>query len=323
MTFYYFLTSVICLIVIVLLVQLLVKTLYLPTSFSEGLNNENEYHVVLIAEEVDNNYWRLLEKGAREVEEERNIILEYKGPNRSNVEEQMKVMDMAIASKADGIIVQASNEELFTPIINKAVENGIPVITIDADAPNSKRFAYVGTDNYLSGWKAGKALAEDMKGQAVVGIITGSLTSSHMQQRVQGFKDAVSHLKGIEIIAIEESNIMRIEAEEKANKILTEFENITAFLGTSALDGLGIHAAIKRLGKEDQVYVIAFDALPETMKLLKENKIHAVVAQEPYEMGIKGVELLISVLEGEFVEDLNYTSTNILRNTIEVKSQRP
>ncbi|WP_088102708.1 sugar-binding protein [Halalkalibacter urbisdiaboli] len=312
---FYVFTVFTSILVLILLFQLLMKTLLLPPSISEPNQELKDYHVVLISEEVDNDYWRLMEQGARELEKSTKLLVEYRGPQRSNLDEQMKIMDMAIAAQVDGIVVQALNEDEFTPLIDKAVNKGIPVITIDADAPKSKRSAYVGTDNYLSGWEAGKALAQDTNGQAVVGIITGSLTSSHMQQRVQGFKDATATYKGISIVAIEESNITRIEAEEKTNKILTEYEEITAFFGTSALDGLGIQAAIERFGKKDDIYIIAFDVLPQTIELLQAGEIHAVVAQEPFEMGKRGMELVLDVLQGKTVVEINYTRTNIIRKS--------
>ncbi|SDZ42943.1 ribose transport system substrate-binding protein [Evansella caseinilytica] len=108
------------------------------------------YHFALIGEEMDHDYWRLVGEGAKDMEEKYNVFVEYEGPRRSNPKEQLKLLDMAIKSKVDGIIVQALNDE-FLQVINQAVDQGIPVITIDTDAPESKRSTYIGTDNYEAG----------------------------------------------------------------------------------------------------------------------------------------------------------------------------
>jgi ribose transport system substrate-binding protein len=272
-----------------------------------------DYHFVLIGEEMDNDYWRLVGEGAKAAEEDYNVFVEYKGPRRSNMEEQLKMMDMAIAARVDGIIVQALNEEKFVPIINKAVKAGVPVVTIDTDSPNSLRSLYIGTDNYEAGRLAGETLIEDTKGRASVAIITGSFTSAHHQLRVEGFLNSVKNAPGIEIVAIEESNITRVGAEEKAYRLLKENTHITAFFGTSALDAIGITSALQDSVNKGSQYIIAFDALPETVGLLQEGEIDAVVAQQPFEMGFKSVERMFDILEGNPHKDVYHTDANIIR----------
>ncbi|MBM7604386.1 ribose transport system substrate-binding protein [Metabacillus crassostreae] len=281
------------------------------------------YHFVLIGEEMNHDYWRLVGEGAKEIELKYDVFVEYVGPQRSNPEEQLKLLDIAIKSKVDGIIVQALSDE-FTPIINKAVKEGIPILTIDTDASESLRNAYIGTDNYLAGQLAGEALVESMNGQATVGIITGSFTNAHHQLRVKGFKDAVEKVEGIEIVAVEESNITKVEAEEKAYEILNEHDNITAFYGTSSYDGVGIVAAAKSLNKLDSLYVIGFDPLTENIQLLEKGDLDAIVEQQPFEMGYKSIELMLDIINEKSVQDTYHTDASIIRvsNLDLWKSQR-
>ncbi len=272
------------------------------------------YHFVLIGEEMNHDYWRLVGDGAKKTEKVYDVFVEYEGPKRSNPEEQLKLFDMAIKSKVDGIIVQALNDK-FTPLIDKAVNEGIPVITIDTDAVGSMRNAYIGTDNYVAGQLAGKALVEDTGGKAIVGIILGSFDNSHHRQRVQGFKDVVGQVEGIEIVAIEESNITRVDAEEKAYKMLTEHENITAFYGTSSYNGMGIVAAANSLNRQKDMYVITFDTIDENIQLLEKGDIDAIVEQQPYEMGSQSIKVMMEIINGLPVQDVYHTELSIIRNS--------
>jgi ribose transport system substrate-binding protein len=272
-----------------------------------------KYHFALIGEEMDHDYWRLVGAGAKKAALDHDVFVEYEGPKRSNPEEQLKLLDMAIQAKVDGIIVQALNDT-FTPLINKAVKEGIPVITIDTDAPESLRNAYIGTDNYLAGQLAGQTLVKDTGGKATIGIITGGIDNAYNQHqlRVQGFKDAIAKVKGIKIIAIDESNLTRVQAEEKAYKMLKEHEDITAFYGTSSLDGIGIVAAARSLKKQDDLYVISFDALDENIDLLNKGNINAIVAQQPFEMGEKSIELMLNLIKQKSVPMVNHTNASII-----------
>ncbi|NLJ19442.1 sugar-binding protein, partial [Globicatella sulfidifaciens] len=271
-----------------------------------------EHHFVLISEEIEHEYWKFVERGAKDAESHFGVYVEYIGPHKSNPAEQVKLFDMAIAKKVDGIIVQALNDEMFTPLIDRAIDKGIPVITIDTDEPNSSRIAYIGTDNYRSGQLAGQALIEDLDGEVYIGIISNSFESTHQQQRVQGFIDVVEEVPDIKVVAMEESNNSRIGAAEKADKILREYPEITAFYGTSALDGLGIASSLMAMERDD-IYIIAFDTLEETLYLLKQGKINAIVSQEPYEMGFRSVGVLHDIFHGKEVNEVNHTNTRVIR----------
>ncbi|KRG12272.1 sugar-binding protein [Lederbergia galactosidilytica] len=275
-------------------------------------SSPSAYHFALIGEEMDHVYWRLVGEGAKEKEGEYDVFVEYEGPKRSNPEEQLKLLDMAVKSKVDGIIVQALNDK-FTPLINQAVDQGIPVMTVDTDAPESRRVAYIGTDNYEAGRLAGETLVKDTKGKATVGIITGRFANAHHQLRIEGFKDVLKQTDGIEIVAVEESNIDRIGAEEQAYKMLREHPDITAFYGTSTLDGGGITAAAEKLNRLDDLYVITFDLSDENAQLLQNGAIDALVEQQPYQMGSRSVEIMMDIIKGKPVEEIHHTDATIIR----------
>jgi len=288
------------------------KTFFVKkTAKSEA--KKQAYHFVLIPEETDNEYWRIIEKGAREAAEKYNVYLEYLGPKRANMGEHVRILDKEIAGKVDGIMTQGISEDHFTPLINKAMDRGISVVTVDADAPYSRREVYVGTDNYAAGFLAGKALLEDTEGKQVVGIVTGRFDASHQRLRVQGFRDAVEKEKRIEIAGIKESGISKTGAVQATYDLLKEHPDITAFYGTSALDGLGIARVISTMRPNSDPYIITFDTLPENMDLLRDGKIDAIVVQHPYEMGYRAVEMLVELKKGNHPERLQYTESHILR----------
>lgn len=270
-----------------------------------------QYHFVLIPEEVDNDYWRLVEKGARSAALKNDVYLEYLGPKQANNDEHLRTIDQAIASQVDGIMTQGVTDPAFIPLINKAVQKGIPVVTVDTDAPDSDRNVYVGTNNYYAGFLAGQAFIQDTKGEQYVGIVTGRLHASHQKLRVQGFKDAIKHDKRIHIVDIKESNITKTGAVQATYDLIKEHPHITAFYGTSALDGLGIVEVVEN--RKQDYYIIAFDTLPATLKYINKGKIDATVVQYPIRMGENAIEALIKLINGEKVDPLQFTETKIFR----------
>lgn len=99
-------------------------------------------------------------------------------------------MESAIATQPDAIMAY-SGLEVMAPLIEKAKEQGIPFISIDSDAPDTSRIAYIGTDPYNAGYKTGEAMVEFTGGTAKVAILCSSLSSEKEMKEVDAFKDAL------------------------------------------------------------------------------------------------------------------------------------
>src|SRR5690606_22716251 len=88
--------------------------------------------------------------GMQRVGEELGVRTEYVGPAEYDMNAMIAAFEQAIAKKPNGIVV-VGFEPSLNPIVEKAVDAGIPVVTVDADLPDSKRIAFVGTGNVNAG----------------------------------------------------------------------------------------------------------------------------------------------------------------------------
>ncbi|MGI9861717.1 sugar-binding protein [Moorella naiadis] len=269
------------------------------------------YKFVLVSPFYGHPYWKMVEDGMKAANKEFGVNTSYVGPNEINIDEQIRQIELAIAQKADGIITMALNPTSFTPVINKAVEAGIPVVLIDTDAPNSKRVAYAGTDNKTAGKEAGKALVKLTNGKAKVGIITGAIDADNLNLRIDGFKEAISG-QDIQIVDIQPSNSDLMKGVEKAKAMLQAHPDITAFFGVSATDVVAAAKAVQEGGKTGKITLVGFDDLPETIDLIKKGVVNATVVQRPYQMGYLGVKLLMDIKEGKQVPPITDTGVVIV-----------
>ncbi|WP_163580541.1 sugar-binding protein [Gracilibacillus saliphilus] len=277
-----------------------------------GTENPYDYHFVLIIEEIGNDYWRLVEKGAREEAAEHNIYLEYTGPKVLDEEEQLAIFDRMIAADVDGIIIKGINNERFDTLVQKAVNHNITVATIDADNENSGRHFYIGTDNYKAGYLAGQTMVNQTTGEQKVAVIIGTRNAQNQIERLSGFQDAIDLSERIELIRIAESNITTLGAAQATYRVLKEHPDITAFFGASALDGIGIVQGIKEMKTKEHPYIISFDILPETLDEIEKGYIEATVVQYPEEMGRRSVELMLQLQQNQTLEPFYYTETGVV-----------
>ncbi|GGA44299.1 sugar-binding protein [Paenibacillus physcomitrellae] len=274
-------------------------------------NGEHRYHIVLIEQERYNPYWVRVEKGAEQAAKELGIDIEFAGAIRNNMEEQLSLLEKAIAARVDAIIVQGLNEESFTPVIDKAVRRGIPVITIDTDAPGSKRLAYVGTDNEAAGERLGRLIVQTTGGVGKIGVIIGSDQAESQLQRLNGLKKAVADYKGLELVEVRSSNISHMQAIQQAANMLMRHPEITIMVGTSATDAMGVLQAAQSL-KRDKLKIIGFDNQKETLDAITRGQIEASVAQQPFLMGQMAVQLLNEHFQGKQLEPDYFTDVKVL-----------
>lgn len=269
------------------------------------------HHIVLIEQERYHPYWEMVEKGAREAAAKYGMDIEFTGPVRNNMEEQLSLLEKAIAAQVDAIIVQGLNDEKFTPVIDKAVNRGIPVITIDTDAPASRRLAYVGTDNVAAGEALGRMVVQTTGGQGKIGVIIGSELAKNQLQRLDGLKNVVKHYSSMEIVDIRSSNISHMEAIQQAADMLRFHPEIDVMVGTSATDALGMLQASRSL-KRSPLTIIGFDNQAETLAAISRGEIAGTVAQQPYLMGDMAVRLLYQHFQGMKIESRYYTGVKVL-----------
>lgn len=270
--------------------------------------------IVLVSQELDNPYWRAVEEGARTAGTEYGMDIEYIGPYRINPEEQLRLLDQAIASRADGILIQGTGDPGSRALVSKAAEKGIPVIAVDADEPDSARTAYTGTDNEAAGAAMAELVAEASGGTGRVGILAGTLRADSQRLRVDGFRKALARYPELTVAGVRTTDISRLQAANETEDFLSMEPPVRYIVGFSSLDGLGALDAAERLRHPPAIpEIFAFDDLPDTVAAISQGLIRASVVQEPRQMGREAVALLQARLIGQPVPERRYTPVRILR----------
>lgn len=268
-------------------------------------------HVVLISQELDNPYWRSIEDGAREASQKYGMNLEYSGPFRINPDEQITLLERAIATKADAIIIQGINDPHYRSLIDKAMNQGIPVITIDTDEPGSRRLSYVGTDNLEAGKRMGELVVRVAGTQADIGILMGNELADNQQQRLQGFRSVIEQYDNLTIVEVRSSNISRLQAAEQAETLLLKNPEVRYMVGLSSLDALGILESTQR-AKLQGIHIFGFDDLDETKKGIAQCQIESTIVQQPSRMGYDAITLINDFFQGKTLQQQYFTEITIL-----------
>jgi ribose transport system substrate-binding protein len=218
----------------------------------------------------------------------------WSAPPQTDNNSQKAVFEQALAAGADGIAVSPIQADAFAPVIDAAVEKGIPVITFDSDAPTSKRLAYIGTNNYDAGRKAGEAAVKLFPGGGSLVAFVGNMSADNARQRYQGFLDAV---KGHNITMLqapyEDDKDAVGRAHANVADAITKYgSKINGFLGLYSYNGPAIVTEVQKAGLIHKVKIVCFDGEPKTLENLGNGLVDVTVVQKPYEFGRLSAELL-------------------------------
>lgn len=219
------------------------------------------------------------------------VTWEIVGPTEMNLVAEAQAMEAAIAKRPDGFMVICWDAKTMTPPINKAMDAGIPVVTIDADAPDSKRLCYVGTDWYTLGQDLANALAKEIGNKGKVAMI-GLVGADNMETAFRGFTDVMAKFPGVSIVAKEHDNSNKAEAARIATALMQKHPDLAGLAGFDSESGPGIARAVKEAGKAGKVKVVGNDLNADQITYLKDGTEQFVLGQKRVFFGYWGVMTL-------------------------------
>jgi ribose transport system substrate-binding protein len=239
---------------------------------------------VFLPKSLDNPYWDDCRKGMEDLSAELGVQAEFLGPDTADAAKQVGIFESVIARNPQGIAVSPNDPTTVTAPIAAAMAAGIPVFAWDADAPDSERIAYIGTNNVNAGRTAGEELAKAIGGAGQVAVLHGSLTAANANERVQGFEEAIANYPDIEIVAIEPTEDAVATALAKAEQLLQAYPDLKAFYGVTGSGVPGASGAVKQANKCGEVQVIGFDVVPQGIEAMREGCAQVLISQRPYGM---------------------------------------
>jgi len=249
-------------------------------------------HYYLVTVNTKLAYWKSAANGLDKITRDWDVKAEMRGPTDFDPHGEVDEFRSVVALKPAGILVSVADANLMSPEIDAAINAGIPVITVDSDAPSSHRLYFIGTNNRQAGRLGGHALAEKLEGKGNVVFYTNA-GQPNLDERLNGYKDALAATPNIhitEVVDIHGQSTVAFDHTEKAVP-LTGKDRVDAFVCLEASAGKEVGEVLKRDNAKDRV-VIAMDVDKDTLDLVKDGTIYATIAQKPFTMAYFGVKML-------------------------------
>jgi ribose transport system substrate-binding protein len=279
--------------------------------FAGGASAQDKLRFALVPKGMNNPYFDLSRDGCMAAAEKLGIECVYIGPVEHEPATEVQIIQDLITQGIDGLAISVSDVDTLTDVINQAVEAGIPTITFDADAPGSKRQAYVGTDNYAMGKAIGEMAAKLKPEGGTYAMVSGGPAAENLNERVKGVIDGLgagwTQVDGSPLYCNDDAQL----AVQQLQDILTANPDITALLpvGGWPLFVPDAYRAFVEPIKGDLAsgakIIVSADTLPAELESLRDGYVNALIGQQPYAMGEQAMEILMKLHNGETVEEIN------------------
>ena len=256
-----------------------------------GSAHDSDEHYIFVAANVQVPYWQAAAAGFSKAGEQMKVQSSFVGPNTYDPKGEREVLQEAVQKKPTGILLAVTDPALLKDDIDKAIAAGIPVITLDSDAPGSKRLFFIGTNNYQAGLTGGQRLAQELKGKGNVVVFTMP-EQRNMQDRLRGYRDALERQSGIKVTRVVDiQGDPRIAFDTTTQIVGKERDKVDAFVCLEAQSGKEVAGVLNSYHVTGKV-VMAMDTDPETLDWIQKGMIAGTIAQKPYTMAFVGLQML-------------------------------
>lgn len=210
--------------------------------------------------------------------------------------DQLDALDALQAQQADGVLVTPLNDPEVARRIDRLVENGTPVVTLNNDIGGARRMLYVGCNYFESGRTAAGLMGLFTGGHGRAGLVLGSGRMLGQRQRREGFCSELSlRYPEMELAGVAEGEDDDVRTYRQTLGLLERCGRLDALYFAAAGAYGGVQALRERCGERMPV-VIASDAVEETCRLIREGAVQATICQEPYRQGYEAFKHILEYL---------------------------
>lgn len=277
--------------------------------------------IAVIPKGTTHSFWKSVHAGARKAEQEFGAYVMWQGPHKENERQmQIQVVQNFISRKVDAIVLAPLDDTALVAPVEQAIARGIKVVIIDSDLNSDKFSSFVATDNYEGGRLCARRLCQVMDGTGKVIMLRYCEGSASTAKREQGFMEGLAtYGPGVVVISSNQyAGATMAEAFEVSKNLLNRFPDAEGVFCPNESTTHGMLRALQTSRKAGRIKFVGFDANEELVSCMRDDEIHGLAVQNPFNMGYLGVKAAVDALGGTTVEKrVNTGVTMVTREDIE------
>lgn len=262
-------------------------------AFGQDSTDRSSLRFVVVSHgQASDPFWSVVQNGVNQAGEDMGVQVEYQAPATFDMVEMAQLIDAAVASDPDGLVVSIPDADALGDSIRAAVDAGIPVISMNSGSDVAEELGvmvHVGQTEYEAGLGAGQRMGEAGVTKAL--CVNQEVGNAALDERCRGFADGLAESGGTsEVLEVDLNSPTeaqsRIEAAVSAD---AEINGVLALGPTGATPAL---AALQESGRLADVKLATFDLSPEVLDAIEAGDMLFAIDQQQYLQGYLPIVLL-------------------------------
>ena len=236
-------------------------------------------------------FWSVVKNGIDAGAKDMGVSVTYNAPQTFDMNAMKQLIDTAVASKPDGLIVSLPDAGALGPSIKKAIAAGIPVMSVNSGDDAYKALgvlAHIGQPELTAGIGAGERMGQAGVKNAI--CVNQEVGNASLDARCKGFAEGLAKTGGkSKILAVDLNN--PTDSQQKIKAAASGGVD-----GVLALGPTGAAPALKALDTS-KIKLATFDLSPDVLQALLDGKIQFAIDQQQWYQGYLGVVFMTKYLQ--------------------------
>ena len=283
------------------------------SSSSGGGGGSTSYKFSFIQGVAGDEFYVTMQCGIQAEAKKQGITVNTQGPAKFDPTLQKPIVDSVVAAHPSAILVAPTDTSAMEAPLKAAASAGIKVVLVDTTVKDpSFAVSQIASDNKGGGAAAFKAIQSLSPNGGKIMIMSVSPGISTTDQRAAGFEAAAKADSKFNYVGIQYSNNDPATAAKLMTAALAKDPDIVGVFATNLFSAAGTGTGIRQANKQNQVKVIGFDAGPDQVAQLRGGTVQGLIAQDPYQIGVDGVDQGLASLKGQSVTKTIQTGFHVL-----------
>lgn len=255
-------------------------------TFGVATAQEDDLRFVIVSHgQAADPFWSVVQQGSAQAAEDLSVTVEYQAPTTFDMVAMSQLIDAAVATEPDGLVVSIPDGEALTPAIQNALDAGIPLISINSGYETSQELGlmtHVGQTEYDAGLGGGQRMAEEGVTNAI--CLIHEAGNAGLEERCAGFEEGITAAGGtVEQLVVDLNN--PTEAQQRIDAALSENPDINGIMALGPAGATPAIMAVQDAGLSDTVKIATFDLSPEVLQGIQDGTVLFAIDQQQYMQG--------------------------------------
>ena len=267
--------------------------------------------IAVIPKGTSHEFWKSIHAGSLKAAKElsaqgTDIEVIWKGPLREDDrEQQIQVVEGFSSQGVNGIVLAPLDNRALVRPVEEAKRASVPTVIIDSALASDNIVSFVATDNRKGGRLAADRMGELLNGKGKILMLRYQEGSASTQDREDGFVEELkAKYPDMELISSDQyAGATRDTAKRASENLLNRFgDEVQGIFTPNESSTAGMLLALQDIGKAGKVTFIGFDTSETFSEAMRNQQLHGIVVQNPFNMGYLGVRTMVEHLLGKGVE---------------------